>query len=69
MIDCSNRFSAVSKEGRSQAQALQEHLGSGVNVVKALNVLSAYNLEKGPETAENTQVRFYTEFVNRFCEA
>ena len=56
IVDCSNRYTAVSKDGlRSQAHALRDALNGNANVVKAFNVLSAYNLEKGPETAENTQ--------------
>ena len=45
VIDCSNRLQWCSDADQSQAETLQQLLPPGVNVVKCLNTVSAYELE------------------------
>ena len=45
VIDCSNRISKCLPSGVSQAELLQQMLPPGVQVVKGLNTISAYELE------------------------
>ena len=45
VIDCSNRHKSCSLHQLSQAETLQQMLPPGVHVVKALNTISAYEME------------------------